>query len=367
MIDFGNTNYFNAQYFGYRCPNLENINASFKTNRTSFLHIGQESPNIKNVALDVDTTNGVTLSLYGYNAQSYAVNITNSPIVNCYMYQFVTPPKLNVTNVNRMGRFAVYYVNDVDTVEYNVPSGIQSASNLNLQFVNNVRSISINSMSINNVSNMNDITVSNMNNVSNVSVITNIQNANRISIAGIFSSNSTNIDIPYIRSVNTINIQIASNISSYNLNFTGLNTINTFNFYSVYDSTKNVNININMCNVKNSIPLLLIQQIQANADMFINLANASSINRLNVTYAPSLHNFNYDFSSVTSINTMYFYLCYNLSDNTIDNLLGLLGNVTYNGTKRLSSVFSPLKNTSVDYWVNLPNYNNLIAKGWTLN
>ena len=62
---------------------------------------------------------------------------------------------------------------------------------------------------------------------------------------------------------------------------------------------------------------------------------------------------------------MYIFYCNSLSNNTLDNLLGLLGNVTYNGYKNLASIFVPVR--TAEFWSNLPNYNNLIAKGWTVN
>lgn len=336
------TNAFSTYYTVHNCPNLTDLNYDMLSTRyLSVYNLGQYCGNLQNISINLTSNLNVFLvTSSGPNTNNYNINITNAPGVSIEFENITSAePNITVTNVKEIRSLTIRNTGNCNTINLAYPDNISTALYCNIMNAYNVNTITYDMKNISKISS--GINMGLINDVNNIIYKSNnlVNIPNHITLEYVNQSNSS-LNIVFENASGSMNKIYVTQSNLQNLNMQ-LPKISSLNNLYIYNTT------LNLKNVQ------------------FNFANVTEINTFYIGVAGSLNTINLYMPLIKTINNMHIGYCNNLSDESLDNILGILGNVTYGSTKNLQSVFYQT-NFNVAKYENLANYNNLIANGWTV-
>lgn len=325
-----------------KCTNLKTYNLYLKAPRR-YVYISESLYNcnmIQNIYMNIDTTNNINLQFRHGNASVINVDIYNSSNFSSYnIYNMSGLPQINCPTVKNIDSYYIMYSNNVNNI--NMFESVNTLGDVFIGYLNN----SLPNLNINfsNASIINNLRFSDISKISSINIISN----------NLYFNNNY--------SYSNFGFYTIYNTNTFKLNADSLKgVLNTFNMYQINVPEK---IEFNLNNLT-TINYIYLTYMYSNNIVYLNIGNTTDIKYLNVysasnglnkginIYAPSLKN----------ISNASFFFCNNYTNDSLDNIMGLMANVNYSGRKNISSLF--LYSNVLDRCKNLPNYTNLKAKGW---
>lgn len=302
-----------------------NISASRALDKTNHTNISVSYSNIINFKAHIDASYGsIHLTDCGINNFNLTTNnlITFNQIsftrVNFFKDTFV----MNYSNLEKIGNISYTNINNVKNLKMNFSNSIGINNTLSY-FIQNCNDLESIEMDLSNISNTHYITICNMPNLKNVTYnLTNLKNTGYTFNLYNIGSNCTDI------TMDMANLQVTNYIFEVTYCYGLVNL--------------NLNIGKKLTNIYNW--------------RFANL--------------PNLSNIYLDWTNIGNVYISYnlnFFNCKNLSDTTIDNIMGMVANASYyhSSYKKINGRLFNNCDFSVERLQNLANYNNLISAGWT--
>ena len=371
----------------------ESISSMFYNcfNLTGSINLNVLSPELSYSLQNVFANSGfnhIALNINSTNTTSYTINLQNI-IAGCdNLKTFDLSANAVITNNRSTNSFYISSLALPNLTDVNVNVNINSKStsysvSISLSTSNTFKNISAN---INSVNNLRSIlhSYSYMYNLSNIS--TNIyQNLNSFIIQlyqGSYPDIYTNM---YGTTLNDYSLSMDRLDTDNIMNIYGMNVSNLFSIRMYYcnnvsnlsivgNSTNMVDINIQQCpsisniNVTNinNIKNIRLYMLDNTTDLTINLSPNTNIqNRIYLYSMDNVANLDIDWTNITYLNNLYISQIYNLSNQSVDNILGGLCNVEYGSNKNVSKVFYSMGITKNEFEQYYPNYNKLINNGWS--
>lgn len=359
-------------------------------NLTGSINLNVLSPELSYSIQNVFANSGfehIALNINSISTTSYIINLQNI-ISGCdNLKTFDLSANAVITNNRSTNTFSISSSSLPNLTDVNVNVNVNSKSTdygvyISLSTSNTFKNISANINSVNNLRSIR-YSYSYMYNLSNIS--TNIyQNLDYFSIQlyqGSYPNIHTNIHNTtlndYSLSMERLNTDNVMNI--YDMNVSNLFSIrmyycnNVSNLSIVGNSANMVDINIQQCSNVSNINVTNINNIQNirlymldnTTDITINLTPNTNIqNRIYLYGMDNVVNLDIDWTNISYLNNLYISSLINLSNQSVDNMLGGLCNVEYGSNKNVSKVFymGISKDEFEQYY---PNYNKLINNGWS--
>lgn len=359
-------------------------------NLTGSINLNVLSPELSYSIQNVFANSGfehIALNINSISTTSYIINLQNI-ISGCdNLKTFDLSANAVITNNRSANNFLISSSSLPNLTDVNVNVNVNSKSTdygvyISLSTSNTFKNISANINSVNNLGSIRH-SYSYMYNLSNIS--TNIyQNLDYFSIQlyqGSYPNIHTNIHDTtlndYSLSMERLNTDNVMNI--YDMNVSNLFSIrmyycnNVSNLSIVGNSANMVDINIQQCSNVSNINVTNINNIQNirlymldnTTDITINLTPNTNIqNRIYLYGMDNVVNLDIDWTNISYLNNLYISSLINLSNQSVDNMLGGLCNVEYGSNKNVSKVFymGISKDEFEQYY---PNYNKLINNGWS--
>lgn len=373
-----NTQYSSTYSINYNviasdCPNLKIADYSFKvissTNYSYITRLASNCPNLTDTNVNVYTegTSIYSTSLFDNcpNLINLSVNMISNKTTNCtfgiYNCPNLTNPAVNIDGFNRitLSYFLTPYIN----------VNLSNCSNVNLSLTlqNMLEPIDI---TINNqVQNLSYLSISNYNkstfklSSNNLKTIGNFffheyaYNTTELldidfNVPNVTNFSGFNVTTSWYKAIRNINITTANNsiMPFFNLNILG------------HDDS---DVNVNVPHVSNITYFNLVLPINNFINTKVNLQSMRNIHTMYISYSNNASNINFITNNLT-IDILGVYSTNALTEPQFDSLLGWVSNINVSNTyyKNIRHVFVS-SNKDLNYFSNLPNYNNLIAKGWT--
>lgn len=361
------------------CSNLQtaNINLLDYSTATNTWNIGafiSTCPNLKDLYINIYTNSNRTI---------YASPVTYVTAENLYYNSTRNNTRNMSTEINLYGCNINNLNGYIDGINANLVLRVMNVNNLNITLSPNVVSYSyyLESMNINKQTF--DINCSNINYFMHMNYMTiegpttvNVNYCNAkgyyLNRASVIFKNSQTLENIYgnfsnLTNMYYFNICQMNNLKEIELDFSSL--INVEYQFMLRDLGSNCqNINIHMPNLQVMNYDFTMFNCNGLTDIAFNWG--SSLNRLyqlQVQNCNSLKNIHMDYPNIKNVYVngyVRFANCKSLTDETIDNLFGMLSNLSHLGTKYINYSFYNC-NLSQERAQNLANYNNLISAGWT--
>lgn len=380
MSDINLNNCASISSMFYNCFNL-----------TGSINLNVLSPELGYSIRNVFANSGfehIALNINSIETASYTINISNI-ISGCdNLKTFDLSANAVITNDRSINTFLISSSSLPNLTDVNVNVNVNSRSTnygvyINLSTSNTFKNISANINSVNNLKSIRYL-YRYMYNLSNIS--TNIyQNLGYFGIQlyqGSYPNIHTNIHnitlndySLYMERLNTDNITniYGINVSNlFSITMSYCNNISDLNI--VGNNTNMVDINIQYCPTISSINVTNINNIQNirlvwvddTTDITINLTPNTNIqNRIYLYSMDNIVNLDIDWTNISYLNNLYISSLLNLSNQSVDNILGGLCNVEYGSGKNVSDVFVLMGITKDEFEQYYPNYNKLINSGWS--
>lgn len=399
----------NAQYLFSSCNNLSSVSANDYISVPNINGMFNNCTNLKEATIGIINSNVSELFRNCYNLKT--VNILNNSIINnrhSLRYMFAECQNLETLNApnwlwsGRLDNGSYVMCNGVNGLFYNCRS-LKYNKPINMTIMNECMEY----MFLNCYNITSDI---------NLHYIANMDSAHNnahMAFSGIGSSNitaeleargSSGVYATYLASncpnLKNISVTVNSNravliATTYNMvyNAQKLETV-YLNIPANVTSSLFANVSVCGCTINNSVTLDLgnCQPVSVNLAQTVTACNGEfdiTVTNIHikpncyinmwgvVSNCPSVQNINIDLSNVTSnIGPLVIYNCPNISDTSMDNIIGQIANHTvwenstsyYNidGNSYVEKIFANC-NISGDRLNNLPNTAKLVAKGWKVN
>ena len=363
----------------------ESIQAMFYNcfNLTGSINLNVLSPELSYSTQNVFANSGfnhITLNINSISTTSYIINLQNI-ISGCdNLKTFDLSANAVITNNRSTNSFYISSSSLPNLTDINMNVNINSRSNN--YGVSTQYSTSNTLKNVNTVTDSTRITqsFSYMYNLQNVN-ITDISYCNYLAIS-LYQSNYANINLNMngiynlhyafsrLNTNNIITINAGNIDNNFSLRMNYCNNVDTLNIQgnvtnglemNIDDMTNLSNINIQASNIIQDITLM---DIKNTTDLNIKFKPNTNIQKSLRIYSSNIVNLNIDFTNISYLNNMYVYNLSNLSDQSVDNMLGMLKDVNYGSDKVISDVFRTIGVNKTEM-EQLPNYNNLINSGWT--
>lgn len=349
LIDHStHTNYWYIMSILYNCSNLQTLRLNIHTNSNRYL--GSYAP-VTASKIDNYYFN-MSRSLNSPNTTN--MYITSCSINNLYAYFNCNNAYLYLSQVNINNTFNIqldnvkelygYYISNCyfgsETLNIYHPN-INITKYFNMNYCPDIKNLQVNFCNAAIPTGSLDFMVNYCPNLETLNC-----NYSNITLVDDF-------DIGRCDNLKTINIDL-SNLTNtgYRINILSLPNCTDINIYMPNVTRLNYTFQVTQCiNVQN-----------------LSFKFGSKLNYINDLYFSNLYNLvnlDLDYANMQNINISYpirFRNCFNLSDETIDNILGMCSK--FNKTNRISNIFNNC-NVTIERVQNLANYNNLISAGWT--
>ena len=327
------------------CSNIHNVNLTFGFYENMFRNLYYSISGSTNVS----STYNINTNLYNIGFLSLTYNNINAKInynmTNCNNLKdatltFTSYSSISelISNVNYCNRIMVHHYNDDLSLNVYMPNGINYLAFYDYSSPNTT--ININA------------------------------HGNNITMINLFRLNTSNINMQ------VTNTNELTNFSTYIYNMKTAKLLGNINYinngsldFSSYDNNHNLYINYQAINSANQLAININCFNYSNID--IKLDNCVNINYFYMKFAIDYSNIvpinlNLSMNNFTGVNRWYLSGTNSFTNNSYDNILGILGNLTYyNANKRITNVFQ-YTNKDAAFWTSLPNYSNLANKGWTV-
>lgn len=364
----------------YNCQNVQyaNINildASTHSNTWYVSSILTNATNVQNLNLNLwtngrrsvsgDPITGCVVDNFNYTigrSSSYnniiGINVYNCKVnnfignldaqVGCVYLRYCNFKNANITftNMHTLSTFSISESNwGTNVININYPT-IENCTTL---LISNVQNITDLNMNLANVGASGDMNIKPRLNVNYCQQLTNL-----------------NVDLSNTRNLYSLNFRECPNLTNININLSNVTRVD----YSLY-----------IYNLLNCTNLNLYMPNMVSLNYSFGIHDCPKLTTLNFGFGKNMTNiYEFQFSNLRNLQTIKmdypnmkniyvtayirFNNCPNLSDQTIDNLFGMLSNLSHLGTKYINYSFRNC-NLSQERAQNLANYNNLISAGWT--
>ena len=307
--------------------NIDNLNytVSRALNRTTYTNLWLSSSNINNLNACLDAPYGY-LYLYGCNINNFNLITNNLNTFNqiSFTSSYINKDTfvMNYPNLEKIGSFGYNNMTGIKNLKLN----FHNSSGLNAvvgYFIQNCQELESIEMDLSNVSNVQYINICNMPNLKNVTYnLTNLQNTG-------YAFNLYNI---------------GSNCTDITMDMANLQVTNYMFEVTYCYGLVNINLNIG--------------------------SKLTNIYQWRFANLPNLSNIHLDWANISNVyinGWLNFFNCKNLSDTTIDNIMGMISKTSFYPTsyKKISTRLFNYCEFSQERLQNLANYNNLISAGWT--
>jgi len=370
-FDCDNSIFYFANTFN-NCTNLTSIKmpTNMKIASNTFTYVFRNCSKLENLDEFVDMV-ASTPNLFAQGAFSGCTNLKYDKEIILYINNFSSMAQTFLGCTNITNNLTVNITASVNTYPTNA-SGYISGSGFNsvhyiinyTNLYNTYYSTHIHNL-VNNCNNVKDVTFD-----INLNSIKQNPNSNGLGFYNLISSCPNLMSVDYNFAIyndyhkiwypteSTI-INNCSNVTNINVNMIYGKINNSTIANSTSFGYSPIIYTVNNCQNLTSFNLNI--DISTNISYFLIANNCPNLVDINYNII-----FNNGFDYITSANYL-FRNCPNLSDNLIDNTLGLLNNIpNYRGSKKLSMVFNDCNISDIRY-ESLNNYAGLIAKGWTIN
>lgn len=362
------------------CPNVKyaNIKLSDNSVHTNTWNIGSivsHASNLQEANLDIWCNANRHISGYpimASNVDNYNYNITRNLSRNIATNIFVYGGIINNFNgkidaatgsiqvsYGNIKNFNVSLVNVTNLAYFSISESNWGSNYINVNFPN---VDTCTTFQISNTQNFTDLNV----NLPNVGTNTSKNIGMRLNINYCKDLINANINLCNITNLYSLNFRECTKFQNLNLNVRNVEYIDyTYSFYNMPNITT---INTYMPNLVKMNYSFGIQN--CNVLTTVNLgfgAKLTNLYEIQFNNLPNLTTVEMDYPNIKNVYVtgyVIFNRCPNLTDQTIDNLFGMLSKLDRIGTKFINYSFRNC-NLSQARAQNLANYNNLISAGWT--
>lgn len=343
----GNTNTWYTMQVINNCPNLDTVYYNCMTYSTRAIYGYPLSYcNVNNLYLnlgrDLNKTQAVNVSLISTYVNNFDLNINAKYALFYFHNSQWNNMNINAPYLEGITSYGISSLNSNKDIDVNF-SNINSLGGISLSQINQVPNINLNFGKAANINSNPSITMYQCNDVKNLNVnISNIPQVYQLYLNQFYNVEKVNFNLNSLTNTGyTFQVHTLPMCTDLNLSMPNMNHVNYT--FSIYNCASLVNLDLGFS------------------------SNLNILYEFRIDNMPRLQTIKMDYANISNVYINGYVIinrCPNLTDQTIDNLFGMLSKLKYIGTKYINYSFRNC-NLSQARAQNLANYNNLISAGWT--